>query len=70
MSPAAKKSTDSAASAARKPAKKTAEPGPEPTHEVLREFSLDSAQLAIGDLVYLDGLNASELESHGYVRRH
>ena len=64
---------DTAASAAkptRKP--KQADTGPvvpDPTHEVVRALVLNGTNMPVGSLVHLSGLNASELESHGYVRK-
>jgi hypothetical protein len=34
---------------------------------VVREIVIGGTSRAVGDLVHLDGLNAAELESHGYV---
>lgn len=38
-------------------------------YEVLRPISIDGEQRAIGDTVKLSPINASELVSHGYVRK-
>ncbi len=66
MTAQARKSTGSAKAASAAKAKK-AQPELEPTHRVIREIVIDGVPFAVDDLVALDGLNAAELESHGYV---
>jgi hypothetical protein len=55
--------------AAEKPARRHAKPEkePEPTHRVLRQIVIKGEQREVDDLVHLDGLDAAELESLGYV---
>lgn len=65
-----------AEASAPKPARKAAQrpqaagnKAPEATHEVLRHVVIDGEDRVPGDEVALSGLDAAELESHGYVRK-
>jgi hypothetical protein len=66
-----KKSETKAPEPVKKPVRRHAkaehEDTPEPTHRVLRQIVIDGEQREVDDLVHLDGLEASALESHGYV---
>lgn len=62
------KSASAADRAERKPAR-SSKSDPEPTHRVIRPIVIGGEPRVAGDLVYLDGVDAAELESHGYVRK-